>query len=79
MWNERESPLRIEKRFEFQQYSKISKFMEKIEKLCKEKDIYPNISFGKNFVSLSIFSDKKEISEREKDFSKDIDKFYLED
>ena len=79
MWNERESPLRIEKRFEFEQYSKISKFMEKIEKLCKEKNIYPNISFGKNFVSLSIFLDKKEISEREKDFSKDIDKFYLED
>ena len=55
MWKERESPLRIEKRFEFEQYSKISKFMGKIEKLCKERDIYPNISFGKNFVSLTIF------------------------
>ena len=79
MWNERESPLRIEKRFEFEEYSKISKFMEKIEKLCKEKDIYPNISFGKNFVSLSIFLDTKGLSSKEKDFSKDIDKFYLED
>ena len=79
MWNERESPLRIEKRFEFEQYSKISKFMEKIEKLCKEKDIYPNISFGKNFVSLSIFLDNQGISEKEKEFSKDIDKLYLED
>ena len=79
MWNERESPLRIEKRFEFEQYSKISKFMEKIEKLCKEKDIYPNISFGKNFVSLTIFLDNKVLSEKEKNFSKDIDKFYLED
>ena len=68
MWNKRESPLRIEKRFEFEQYSKISKFMEKIEKLCKEKDIYPNISFGKNFVSLTIFLDNKEISDKEKDF-----------
>ena len=79
MWNERESPLRIEKRFEFEQYSKISKFMSKIEKLCKESDIYPNISFGKNFVSLSIFLDNKEISEKGKAFSRDIDKFYLED
>ena len=51
----------------------------KIEKLCKERDIYPNISFGKNFVSLSIFLDNKEISDKEKDFSMDIDKFYLED
>jgi len=79
MWNERESPLRIEKRFEFEEYSKISTFMEKVEKLCKEKDIYPNISFGKNFVSLSIFIDNKKTSDKEKDFSKDIDKFYLED
>ena len=79
MWDERKSPLRIEKRFEFEEYSKISKFMAKIEKLCKEKDIYPNISFGKNFVSLSIFLDNKEISDMAKNFSKDIDKFYLED
>jgi pterin-4a-carbinolamine dehydratase len=79
MWNKRESPLRIEKRFEFEKYSKISNFMEKIDKLCKEKDIYPNISFGKNFVSVSIFLDTKEISREVKDFSKDIDKFYLED
>ena len=79
MWNERESPLRIEKRFEFEKYSEISKFMEKIEKLCKERDIYPNISFGKNFVSLSIFLDNDQISDKEKDFSMDIDKFYLKD
>ena len=79
MWNKRESPLRIEKRFEFEEYSKTSKFLEKIDKLCKEKDIYPNISFGKNFVSLSIFLENKKISEKERDFSKDIDKFYLED
>ena len=79
MWKERESPLRIEKRFEFDQYSKISKFMGKIEKLCKERDIYPNISFGKNFVSLSLFLDNKVLSEKEKNFSKYIDKFYTED
>ncbi len=78
MWNKRESPLRIEKRFEFEEYSKISNFMEKIEKLCKEKGIYPNISFGKNFVSLSIFLQGKEISSKENDFSKDIDKYYSE-
>ena len=79
MWNKRESPLRIEKRFEFKEYSKISKFMGKIEKLSKEKDIYPNISFGKNFVSMSIFLDNEKISDNEECFSKGIDKFYIED
>ena len=78
MWNERKSPLRIEKRFEFEEYSKISKFMSSIEQLCKKKNIFPNISFGKNFVSLTIFLDADKVSNNEKDFSKEIDKFYLE-
>ena len=76
MWNQRESPLRIEQRFEFEEYSKISKFMEKIDQLCKEKNLYPNISFGKNFVSVTIFLDSEEISSSEKDFINQIDKFF---
>ena len=76
MWNQRESPLRIEQRFEFEEYSKISKFMEKIDQLCKEKNIYPNISFGKNFVSVTIFLDSQEISHLEKDFSNQIDNLF---
>ena len=78
MWIERESPLRIERRFEFEEYSKISKFMGNIDQLCKEKNIYPNISFGKNFVSMTIFSDTKTISDEEKIFSNQIDKMFLE-
>ena len=76
MWNQRESPLRIEQRFEFEEYSKISKFMEKIDQLCKEKNLYPNITFGKNFVSVTIFLDSLEISSSEKDFSNQIEKFF---
>ena len=78
MWNKRESPLRIEKRFEFDEYSKISKFMENIDQLCKKKNIYPNISFGKNFVSLTIFIDNENTSNIAKDFSNQIDKYFLE-
>ncbi len=77
MWNERESPLRIEKRFEFKEYSKISKFMGMVDQLCKEKNIFPNITFGKNFVSFTIFSDSEKLSYKEKDFSNEIDKFFL--
>ena len=62
MWNQRESPSRVEKRFEFEEYQKISKFMKKTDDLCKEKNIYPNISFGKNFVSITIFLASQKIS-----------------
>ena len=76
MWNQRESPLRIEKRFEFEEYSRISKFMTMVDELCKEKNIYPNISFGKNFVSIIIFLNSKKLSKIEQKFSKQIDSFY---
>ena len=78
MWNQRESPFRIEKRFEFDEYQSISKFMKKIDELCKEKNIYPNISFGKTFVSVTIFLESEKISKIEKRFSSQLDIFYLE-
>ena len=77
MWNKRESPLRVEKRFEFEEYSRISKFMKMVDELCKEKNIFPNISFGKNFVSITIFLSSQKPSSAEKDFSYQIDTFYL--
>ena len=78
MWKQRESPLRMEKRFEFEEYSRISKFMKMVDELCKEKNIYPNISFGKNFVSITLFLGSEKLSKIEKDFSSQIDGFYLE-
>ena len=78
MWNQRESPQRIEKRFEFQEYSRISKFMKMVDELCKEKSIFPNISFGKNFVSITIFLDSEKISSIKNDFSNQIDSLYSE-
>ena len=75
MWNQRESPLRVEKRFEFEEYSRISKFMKMVDELCKLKNIYPNISFGKNFVGITIFLDSEKLSKIEKDFSNQIDNF----
>ena len=76
MWNQRESPLRVEKRFEFEEYSRISKFMKMVDELCKKKNIYPNISFGKNFVSITIFLGSEKLSKTEKDFSNQIDSFF---
>ena len=78
MWNQRESPLRVEKRFEFEEYTRISKFMKMVEELCKEKNIFPNISFGKNFVSITIFLSSENLTSIEKDFSNQLDSFYLE-
>ena len=70
MWNEKDNPPRIERRFEFENYSKTSLFMKDIDNLCKSKNIFPNISFGSQFVGITIFFEKANISNMEKEFSK---------
>ena len=69
MWDEKKSPLRLERRFEFDNYEQSSKFMKAIDSLCKENEIYPNISFGSKFVSITIFSETEEISIKEREFT----------
>ncbi len=76
MWNEKKSPKRLEKRFEFDNYQLTSKFMKEIETLCKEYEIYPNISFGGKFVSITTFFESAKRSDEEINFTNEIDKKY---
>ena len=76
MWNEKDNPPRIERRFEFENYSKTSLFMRKIDSLCKSKNIFPNISFGSQFVGITIFFEKANISIIEEEFSKEINDIF---
>ena len=69
MWDEKKSPLRLERRFEFDNYKQSSNFMKEIDSLCKENKIYPNISFGTKFVSITILPDIEEISVEEREFT----------
>ena len=69
MWDEKKSPLRLERRFEFDNYKQSSEFMKEIDSLCKENKIYPNISFGTKFVSITILPDIEEISAEEREFT----------
>ena len=69
MWDEKKSPLRLERRFEFDNYKQSSEFMKEIDSLCKENKIYPNISFGTKFVSITILPDIEEISVEEREFT----------
>ncbi len=80
-WIEKKDNL-LEKRFEFNRYSDTSRFLDDIQGLSKSKNIYPNISFGKNFVSISIQIDldldhrDKKLKPKEKIFAEDIDSIY---
>ena len=76
MWNEKDNPPRIERRFEFENYSKTSLFMKDIDNLCKSTNIFPNISFRNKFVGITIIFERANISNEEKEFSMEINDIF---
>ena len=57
-WHRRERPLRLERRLEFADYEATRVFLERSETLSEETGIYPNLSFGRTYVNLTLFADE---------------------
>ncbi len=76
-WNERKRPIRLEKRFEFDSYDQTRDFLDRLGDLCEVRKRFPDISFGKTYVNLTLQpqTDEKdaELSELEQEFAKEID------
>lgn len=74
-WRRRERPLRLERRLEFADYEISRVFLEKSEALSEETAIYPNMSFGRTYVNLTLFAEEgtEEISAELQAFADRID------
>ena len=76
-WNERSRPLRLERRFEFETYELTRDFIDRLGELCEMRKRYPDISFGKTYVNLTLQpeSDEKDapITSDDKNFVSEID------
>ncbi len=53
-WKERTRPNRLERRIEFPSYEETRDFLDKLGKLCEKSKRYPDISFGKTYVNLTL-------------------------
>ena len=62
-WTERYRPLRLERRMEFPDYEATRRFLEDAEASCKEAGIYPDISFGRTYVNLTLHADGDNLGE----------------
>ncbi len=74
-WRSRERPLRLERRLEFPDYETTRVFLEGSEVLSEETGIYPNLSFGRTYVNLTLFADEAggEITPELNRFAEQID------
>ncbi len=76
-WEERNRPTRLEKRFEFTTYKATRDFLDCLGELSESKNIFPDISFGKTYVNITIRpeSDNKDaqMTDIEHKFASQID------
>jgi len=54
-WVERKKPSRLERRFEFDDYEQTREFLDQTADLAEATEYYPNLSFGRKHVSMTLY------------------------
>ncbi|NBC46974.1 MAG: pterin-4-alpha-carbinolamine dehydratase [Gammaproteobacteria bacterium] len=74
-WRERARPLRLERRVEFDEYDALREFLDQVAALSEETGLYPNLSFGRTYVNLTLFADEdgETLGREREDFAQRVD------
>jgi 4a-hydroxytetrahydrobiopterin dehydratase len=57
-WQERPRPARLECRYEFENYAALSDFLDSAAGISEREGLYPDISFGRDYVNITIHADE---------------------
>ena len=75
-WEHRKRPERLERRFEFDSYSATRDFLDRLSQLSEQRKSFPDISFGKTYVNLTIRpiseEENSELTDEEHQFANEI-------
>ncbi len=74
-WSQRQRPPRLECRIGFTDYPQVRHFLEQLESLCEKHQRYPDLSFGRNYVNLTIYPEQEngDVGHKEEGFAQAID------
>ena len=53
-WEERDRPLRLERRYEFQDYRTLRDFLDRAAELSEREGLYPDMGFSRDYVNITI-------------------------
>ncbi len=73
-WECSDLPPSLGKKFEFDSYRTTRRFLDDLAKLSAEASRYPNLSFGKNYVSITIDAHGEPLDDGVVLFAQEIDK-----
>lgn len=74
-WRERQRPLRLERRVEFGDYEPLRDFLDGVAELSEATEVYPNLSFGRTYVNLTLFAEEgdDQVAEGLQQFARQVD------
>ena len=53
-WQERKRPVRLERRYQFADYSTLRDFLDSAAEISERIDFFPDMGFGKDYVNITI-------------------------
>lgn len=59
-WNQRPRPDRLERRIEFSDYEATRVFLERLNTLSEQQSRFPDISFGRTYVNITLRSEAED-------------------
>ena len=76
-WQQRKRPIRLERRFEFDNYDSTRDFLDQLGALSEASKNFPDISFGKTYVNITLRpdseADEAELTDKDYKFASEID------
>ncbi|MFO0039894.1 MAG: 4a-hydroxytetrahydrobiopterin dehydratase [Synechococcaceae cyanobacterium] len=74
-WTQRNRPDRLERRLEFADYETTRVFLERLEALSEQRRRYPDISFGRTYVNITLRPDGEDapVGSEEHEFAAAVD------
>ena len=74
-WTHRQRPERLERRIEFDDYDQTRLFLDRLGELSEREGRYPDISFGRTYVNLTVRPEGEEgtVGTPEESFAATID------
>ena len=75
-WQQRNRPIRLERRYEFQDYNTLRDFLERAADLSEREGLYPDMGFGRDYVNITIHVDDGEqaLGDEKHSFAQQLDK-----
>lgn len=73
-WTQRPRPDRLERRIEFEDYESTRTFLERLNALAEQQERFPDISFGRTYVNLTLRPEEGEsLGDSHHHFAAEID------